>query len=72
MSICGEHVLANGRKYRLVDCGQYHKPDEGLCSGGIHITSYDPRYDMWVYIDNAPDEECAAAFLRAAARLSPL
>ena len=69
--VFGEHTLPNGRKYRLLDHGEY-MPGE-YPTGGIHICCWESRIHDgkggWLYVDNAPDKECAMNFLEAAARL---
>jgi hypothetical protein len=66
----GIHVLPNGRKYKLSDHGLYVNGE--YPSGGIHIAAWEPRCNggKWVYIDNAPNEDCARAFLDKAKYLS--
>lgn len=70
----GEHILENGRKYQLTDHGEF-KPGE-YPTGGIHISTWDERINQgeggWLYVDNAPDLECAGNFLNAAKRLAPV
>jgi len=72
--LVGEHVLENGRKYRLLDHGEYKAGE--YPTGGIHICAWEPLSNEgqggWVYIDNAPDRECARNFLKAAERMIPL
>ena len=70
-SVCGIHALPNGRKYRLLDHGEYVHGE--YPSGGIHICCWEPRIHKgeggWLFVSNSPDEECAKNFLAAAARL---
>jgi hypothetical protein len=65
----GIHTLSNGRIYMLSDRGPYISGE--YPSGGVHIVAWEPRCNggQWVYIDYAPDEECARAFLDHARRL---
>lgn len=73
-NILGIHTLKNGRKYKLVDHGKYI--DGEYPKGGIHISCWDTRLNngngMWLYVSNAPNEECAKNFLKSAERLEPI
>jgi len=73
VSVFGEHVLPNGRRYRMLDHGAFRGGE--YPTGGVHICCWEPRLNDgaggWLYVDNAPDEECALNFLAAARRLPP-
>ncbi len=70
-----EHVLDNGRKYKLVDTGTPYKAGE-YPSGGILLHAWEPRSKggegAWVYVDHSPDAGTAREFLRHASRLPPI
>jgi len=73
-SIPGIVTLPNGRKYRLLDHGEFH-PGE-YPTGGIHICAWEQRLNLgnggWTYVSNAPDVDSAREFLRLAARNAPI
>lgn len=68
MSIIGVHEFSNGRRYKVTDSGKPYVRGE-YPTGGYLITVWSRTAQMWQYIDNSPDLECVANFLRAAAQL---
>ena len=67
--IAGEHLLTNGRRYRITDTGQPYTPGE-YPSGGLSIYVWHPAIENWSYVSNAPSDVEARAFLASAERLA--
>lgn len=68
-AIVGEHLLANGRRYRITESGLPYTPGE-YPSGGLSIYVWHPAIENWSYVSNAPSEVEARAFLASAERLA--
>lgn len=70
MAEAQEIELPNGRKYRFVDTGLPYVGNVEYPSGGLYLSLW--HNNRWVYLDNVPDQETLASFLKAASQLSPL
>jgi hypothetical protein len=66
-----EYTLRNGRKYKITNTGKPYRQEE-YPPGGFTIHGWNPTKQRWDFIDDSPDMDCVANFLKAAERNDPL